>query len=195
MAFPNDTVLDVLRDNTSANGGTGYIRTGDFGFEASKGTIPGLTVVSKSGSNPDVDSAGNEDIWRTGGNWVAPTTNRTMSVVSSSASDAAAGTGARTLTLSGLNSSYADISETITLNGTTPVVSSNSYVMLNNTLVATAGSSTTNVGVITITASVDATVEAPLMVLQKGIIKLHVDLCGNNNNVVAGRFELLLKAN
>lgn len=68
---------------------------------------------------------------------------------SSSANDAAAGTGARTLYIEGLNSSFNPISETWTVVGTTGTALTNAYIRINSIRVATAGSGGTNAGAIT----------------------------------------------
>jgi hypothetical protein len=48
-----------------------------------------------------------------------------MTVSSSSASDTSAGTGARTVLITGLNANYAVISESVTMNGQTAVTTTN----------------------------------------------------------------------
>ena len=50
-----------------------------------------------------------------------------LQVSSGSANDTAAGTGARTVTIVGLDANYNVISETLTMNGVTPVQTVNSY--------------------------------------------------------------------
>jgi hypothetical protein len=82
-----------------------------------------------------------------------------MTVSSSNANDTSAGTGARTIQISGLDGSYNEVSETITMNGQTAVTTSNSYIRMNRALVLTAGSGGANAGIIyvgtgTVTAGV-----------------------------------------
>jgi hypothetical protein len=68
---------------------------------------------------------------------------------SDNAADAAAGTGARTIAVSGIDTSYAAFTETVTLNGTTSVNLATANVMLINSLeVLTAGSGLTNAGIV-----------------------------------------------
>jgi len=71
-------------------------------------------------------------------------------IVSSSANDAAAGTGARTVLISGLNSSYNEISETVTLSGTTPVALTKTYLRINAMAITLAGSGGVNAGNLTV---------------------------------------------
>lgn len=102
-----------------------------------------------------------QTVWNNAGIWVPPTTASTMTVVSTSTSDAAAGTGARTLSIAGLDSNYAEISETVTLNGTTAVTTTKSYLRIQRLTVATAGSVESNVGAITISnATVQGKIDA-----------------------------------
>ena len=79
-----------------------------------------------------------------------------LDIVSSSASDTSAGTGARTLLVEGLDGSFNLVSETVTLNGTSIVQTVNQYFRINRLLVVTAGSSLTNVG--RIDAKIGATI-------------------------------------
>lgn len=72
-----------------------------------------------------------------------------LSIVSTSTSDTSNGVGARTVNMIGLDSNWNQISETVTLNGTTPVTSSNSFLRMHTMFVTTAGSSEFNVGTIT----------------------------------------------
>jgi hypothetical protein len=79
-------------------------------------------------TNPDVDvSATAEHIWPTGGAY----TYRTAAAVIAFASAEAADT-TQTATITGLDATYAPISETITLNGTTTVNTVNSYLRVHS---------------------------------------------------------------
>lgn len=55
---------------------------------------------------------------------------QTIKVVSDNSSDSSAGNGARTVFVTGQNSSFEPISETLTLTGTTVVPSINSYLRI-----------------------------------------------------------------
>ena len=124
----------------------------------------GQLPVTMFGRNADVDIAsGYEDLWTQGGTWAAPTVARTHALVSDSAADAAAGTGARTVTVYGLNASYALASEIVTLNGVTPVNTAATYIMIYRLAVATAGSGGVNAGAITATAATDSTVTCAIV--------------------------------
>jgi hypothetical protein len=111
--------------------------------------IDGHTRVAAFGNNPDIDS-GPEDVWSGGGLYPWMSADTALEVLSSSANDTAAGTGARTVLIVGLNSSHAPISQTITLNGTTPVAIPTSLFRINSALIMSAGSGEVNNGDITI---------------------------------------------
>ncbi len=76
------------------------------------------------------------------------TTAATLEVASSSADDASAGTGARTIVINGLDSDYAPLSETVTLTGQTVAVTTGEFLRINEVYVATAGTGGKNAGVI-----------------------------------------------
>jgi hypothetical protein len=84
------------------------------------------------------------------------TTNAQRSFASSSANDAAAGTGARTIVLTYLDQTGAGpYTETITLNGTSNVNTVNTNIcFVESIVVATAGSGLTNAGIITMKAAI-----------------------------------------
>ena len=137
----------------------------DLMLDISRGVIPGTTAVNKFGRNVDIDSGTDEDIWDGGGTWVAPTQARTHQIASTSASDdgSPAGVGARTIRVYGLTSWDTDeVSEDITLNGTTNVATANQYVIIHRMKVLTKGATNVNVGNITATADTDATVTAQI---------------------------------
>lgn len=121
--------------------------------DAAIGLVAGRRYVNKAGRNGDVDSGSlPEDIWNGGGVYTGfPTSGsaETISVVSTSADDAAAGTGARTVRLLGLDGSYNEITEDVTLNGTTPVNTVATFWRLHSASVQSAGAGGFNVGTIT----------------------------------------------
>jgi len=134
--------------------------TEDFGLQVARNQIPYHKNIYKFGQNADVGNS-IETIWLEGGLYVYPPSATTMTVSSSDANDTSAGTGARTIQIFGLDGSYNEVSETITMNGQTPVTTSNSYLRVNRALVLTAGSGGVNAGIIyvgtgTVTAGVPA---------------------------------------
>lgn len=119
-------------------------------LEISQNLFTGVTPMYKFGRNSDVDS-GNEDVWEGGGTYTGmPTTvGETVEVFSSDANDDDGDTGARTMTIFGLDANWEEQSETLTLNGTTAVTSTGTYVRVNRAVILTAGSSGSNEGTIT----------------------------------------------
>lgn len=87
------------------------------------------------------------------------TTNSTMTIVSSSANDTAAGTGARSVTVTYLDQTMAGPSTvTVNLNGTTPVSLTSGMCYIEKIVVATVGSGGTNAGTLTLKTGGAATV-------------------------------------
>jgi hypothetical protein len=109
--------------------------------------LPGVKRVFLQGRNAAISTSA-ETIWQPGATYAQLTTAAAHEVVSSSANDAAAGTGARTVVIEGLIAGYVEASETVTLNGTTAVATVNSYIAINAMRVATAGSGNVNAGTI-----------------------------------------------
>ena len=106
------------------------------------------------GANPEVDSSLDELVIDQGGNIYAyPTSAVTLSAVSSNANDTSAGSGARSIVIEGLvdnGGSWDMDTETIAMNGTTPVNTTKSFIRFLNAYVLTAGSSAQNQGIIDI---------------------------------------------
>ncbi|MCP3937768.1 MAG: hypothetical protein GY708_20645 [Actinomycetia bacterium] len=136
------------------------------------GRKPGWSIVSKFGQNSDIDTANPEDIWHGGGEYTgqpvgASTVDvaETCELFSAEAADSAAGTGARTVRLQGLDENGDPQSEDVTLDGTTPVATVGLWYRVNRLFVLTAGSGEVNAGIITVrhtstTANVFAQVPA-----------------------------------
>jgi len=130
----------------------------DFLALVMAGLLPNFSVVRKDGYNADVDAAVDlveQDTTYAG--FPASGNAETLTVVSSDAADAAAGTGARTLTIKGLDSDWEEVTTTVTLNGTTPVATTQTFRRVNEVTVATAGSGGVNAGAITITHTTTTT--------------------------------------
>lgn len=118
-----------------------------FELQVARSQISWHYPLHKFGFNPDIDDAV-ETVWAQGGLYSYLAAATQLSVSSSSTADTSAGTGARTVTLSGLDANYAEISETVTLNGQTAVTTTNSYLRIFRMVVRSAGSGGQNAGVI-----------------------------------------------
>lgn len=106
--------------------------------------VKNVIPVHRSGYNPNLQNGSEEMIWNysSGSQYLASTAN-TVGIVSSSASD----TGVD-ITIEGLDSNWDLLSETIRINGTTPVRTSNSFIRILST---TNTGSNTIIGNITMT--------------------------------------------
>jgi hypothetical protein len=113
-----------------------------------EGKFNGYGITNKFGTNPDIDTnTVPEDVWENGGTytgWAAAAEN--LMVVSTSAADASAGTGARTGTVICLDSTYTQVTVSFTLNGTTPVNTGSSVIRCHTASISTAGSGGVNAG-------------------------------------------------
>lgn len=138
-----------------------YVPGYDFNLQVARGLVGGISAVNKFGRNPDVD-IGTEDLWGGGALWVAPTAARVHNITGG-ANDTAAGTGARTVSVNGLNGSYVDTTETVIMNGAGGVNTVNSFVIIHRKIVLTAGSDGVNSGAIVATAAVDGTVSNTIL--------------------------------
>lgn len=106
-----------------------------------RGAIAGVRRIVFGGYNSDVDIAAvPEDLWPGGGIIPRPTGNESWEIVSGSANDTAAGTGAQTVSLTTLDTNYVETVQTITLNGLTAVPIPGNCRFINAGRIATAGS-------------------------------------------------------
>ncbi len=132
-----------------------------FDLQVSRGQIQGHRNVTVFGFNPDVDTT-QVSVWPLPSLITFPVAALQMTVSSTSANDTSAGTGARTVVVQGLDANYNEVTETVTLNGQTPVTMIASLLRVNYAYVATAGSGNSAAGDIyigtgTVTAGVPAT--------------------------------------
>jgi len=137
-----------------------------FLTQLSSGNVPNYKAIFKFGFNPDINGT-EETIWDAGGIYAYPAAAIQMKVSSSSTNDTSAGTGARTVVVSGLDQNWNEASETVSLNGQTEVLTTTTFIRVNRAYVATAGSGGTAAGDIyvgtgTVTAGVPATIYAKI---------------------------------
>jgi hypothetical protein len=133
----------------------GYIKAPDTAApifltsrKATMGAIPNMTRAAAYGHTPT--PAANTDTWEGAGLYPFQSTATVLEILSASASDTAAGTGARTFTLNGLDANFNPQSEVLTMNGVTPVQSTKSYLRVNSLAIASAGSGGVNAGDVTL---------------------------------------------
>ena len=120
----------------------GLLLVGDFFLEVAKGNIPGHSKISKFGENNLVGSD-LETVWDAGGiyPWGAWDTSgaTVLQVQSTDANDTAAGTGARTVQLEGLDANFEELIETIILDGLNSVNTVGEFIRLHRMSVLTGG--------------------------------------------------------
>ena len=120
---------------------------GDPGFlqAVGMGRYDNIKARHTTGLNTNVGTS-YTTLWEENGLYVYRDTAIVMSVSSDDANDTSAGTGARTVKITGLDTNFDEMNETITLNGLTEVTTSNSFMRIINMQVETAGSGIENAG-------------------------------------------------
>jgi len=136
--------------------------TEPFELQVSRGQITGHDIEFISGIGTSVGTS-ITTLWSENTVYTYLSTAAVMKISSSNANDAAAGTGARTVTIYGLDANYDQINETVTLNGQTAVNTTNSFLRVFHLAVVTAGSGGAAAGTIyagtgTVTAGVPAVI-------------------------------------
>lgn len=96
-----------------------------WGHAVALGLVPGCTRAVALGTNPT--TAAGASFWYGTGPYPWIPSTRNLEIVSTNAGDALAGTGVQKVLVSGLDGNYNSISETVSMNGTTPVQLANQY--------------------------------------------------------------------
>lgn len=110
-----------------------------------------LLYAYKFGYNPDVDTGADEDVWSGGGAYAFyPAAAVSIEVLSSDVNDASAGTGARTVEITGLDAEGLIQTKTAVLNGTSVVAVTGTWLRVYDAKVLTVGSGGANAGNITV---------------------------------------------
>lgn len=128
----------------------GAVQTQERYFAIAKGDVSGHSALLKFGRNPDIDASVEETIWEGGGIYAYDATAQSLEIVSSSSDDTDGGTGARTVTLIGQDANNAEQTAVITLNGTTAVAISGTWLRVYRCSVTTTGSGGVNAGTLTV---------------------------------------------
>jgi len=135
------------------------VNPSEFYLLVARGLIGGHSTVVLRGHNPSQSAASGFVQVSEFGDLTYLSSAETMNIASDDTDDTSAGTGARTVFIDGLDANHVILQETVTMNGTTNVLTTGSYLRVNTMVVLTAGSSTWNEGAITATASSAATVQ------------------------------------
>lgn len=113
------------------------LRTTEFGFDVARSVYSEFTAFNKFGKNPSVGTT--VAPIATAGVYQTPAALTSLEIVSSSADDTSAGTGARTVYIEGIGTDWAVVSETVSMNGITAVALANQYWRIYRWYVATSG--------------------------------------------------------
>lgn len=109
----------------------------EFLIEVEKGNVAGHSIVNKFGFDAAVTSTlqtiADAQVYQT------PTAAASLEIVSSDANDTSAGTGARTVEIQGLDANFAEQTETVTMNGTTAVAITGTWIRLLRATVIESG--------------------------------------------------------
>ena len=136
-------------------------RPTDFRYEVATNRRQGLETWNKWGYNTAIGTS-EETIWEPGGLFVPLTSAETLTLVSTDANDADGDTGARGVVIYGVDGNWDAQIEVVLLDGTTPVVTSGTWLGVNRVALYSAGSSKANEGEIAITATTAGTTQATI---------------------------------
>jgi len=115
-----------------------YLAFRDFLLEVDKGLVPGHSLVRKFGASTNITSTLSPvaigEVYQT------PTTAASLELVSDDAADTAAGAGAQTVEIQGLDANFELQTQMVSMNGITAVAVPGTWVRVFRMLVATSGS-------------------------------------------------------
>tara|TARA_A100000171_G_C2140405_1_gene155071 strand:+ start:9782 stop:10579 length:798 start_codon:yes stop_codon:yes gene_type:complete len=127
---------------------TRFGRDEPFELQVARGQIGFHESIHKFGFNNSVDT-NLATVWLQGGLYSYLSSASTLYISSSSTADTAAGTGARTVTVFGLDNNFDEKIETVSLNGQTGVeLNGSTWFRVNRIVVNTAGTGGGNAGVL-----------------------------------------------
>lgn len=138
------------------------VRPTDYHYEVALSRRQGHTTWNKFGYNNDVDSAAQETIWSVGGLYQKMSAPDTLDVVSTSANDDSGGTGCTGVIIYGVDENWDTQIEVVTMDGLTPVTTTNQWCGVNRVSIYAAGTGQTNDGVITATKTTGGTTHAQM---------------------------------
>lgn len=132
----------------------------DWNDAVALGLVDGVRAVRKYGFSEVLVSGSVYTVWPLASAYTFPTSSATLSCVSSSANDASGGSGLETITIDGLvraadhpnGTDWGRTTETVTLTGATPAVTTKQFYRVNRVTPGTVGTyHGANAGNITIT--------------------------------------------
>lgn len=153
----------------------------DLSLGAALGINSQVSRVNISGYVTGVTTVKSVDSLVQGAAAGIPAAALATTISSGSTSDTSAGTGARTVQVTGLDANSLVVTETATMNGRTGVTLANQYLRINDLTVLTAGSGTSNAGIIYVgTGSITTGVPAVII----------AGIAVGDNNYLAARYSV-----
>lgn len=153
------------------------------------GDIAGSKAKRIIGYNSSVDNAAFDDISELGVNIIPlPTVATAMEVVSDSTADdgSPVGSGARIIEIHGLDSNWNEINELVTMDGTTAVDLSNTYIRINNMHVMSVGTNGMAVGTISLQTDGAGTTWNKISAGGNMSLQCHFTIPANKNGFIVG---------
>lgn len=145
LNIPVDSTMSQDYDSIS-------VRPTGFTEEVALGRRQGWSLWNKFGFNEAVSNS-DEVVASWGGTFQYLTAGETISIVSDSTADDLVGTGAQQLIIYGIDSNWDQAIEVVEMDGTTPAVTTSTWIGINRVSIYAAGTGLKNAGTITVTAS------------------------------------------
>lgn len=149
-----EKLTSILSSTIQQDADARVVRPSDFRYEVAQGRWQNHTLWNKFAYNGDLDT-GTELVAVFGGSFTYLTSASTLTIVSDSIADDGdpAGTGANSIVIYGIDANRTAQTEIVTLNGTTNVVTSTTWLGINRVALYLSGSGQVNAGNISITAT------------------------------------------
>lgn len=164
MVFNPKTISEPIPiAHVDENGNTFYLKhvcnklrvnSKPFSWDVVDATMPNHTAFRRYGHNENC-GATLETVFHGSVLYTYLTSAERLYIVSGDAADATAGIGARTVVVRGLDADYNIIQETVTMNGTTHVLTTKSFLRVFNAWVSAVGATGYNEGAITVKNTVE----------------------------------------
>lgn len=136
-----------------------FVTTMPYTYDIAEGNISGHSQYTKLGILTPLGVTSEVDLWTQGGKYVFPTNSGSMLLQSTSINDKTGSVGVQTVRISYLDINFVSKTEILSMNGTTPVPTTNTDIYRVNAIrAATIGSSGSAIGTITLSGSTSATV-------------------------------------
>lgn len=136
-----------------------FVTTMPYTYDIAEGNIPNHSQYTKLGVLTPIGVTSEVDLWTQGGKYVFPTNSGSMLLQSTSTNDKTGSVGVQTLRIGYLDINFVSKTETMSLNGTTPVPTVNKDIYRVNSIRAvTVGASGSAIGTITLSGSTSATI-------------------------------------